>query len=211
MNDPYTSPRAARKITLSRRPATASSPRIVQICHIGSTPIVGAERGNRPGAVGEQRDEQHHQQRAVQHHVDRRAGGALRQRHPVRPWWQPNGVGPQPVKDRPQRREEPVVQRPEAAAETDDLEQHRVEHDLLEHDRFGPPLPDVGETVDACGGEREQPAAEDVEQDLDDVEQVHDDRRAEADLGPVPGHRADLLGAGSLDSTRRSRRRAYRA
>ena len=39
VNDPYTSPRAARKITLSRRPATASSARIDQICHIGSTPI----------------------------------------------------------------------------------------------------------------------------------------------------------------------------
>ena len=39
VNEPYTSPRAARKITLSRRPATASSPRIVQICHIGSTPM----------------------------------------------------------------------------------------------------------------------------------------------------------------------------
>ena len=36
------------------------------------------------------------------------------------------------------------------------------------------------------GGQGDQPAAEDVEQDLDDVEQVQDDRRAEAHLGPVP-------------------------
>src|SRR6185312_350958 len=33
----YTSPRAARKITLSRKLITASSPRIVQICQAGST------------------------------------------------------------------------------------------------------------------------------------------------------------------------------
>src|SRR5882757_7436556 len=34
----YTSPRAAKKITLSRRPSTARMPRIVAICHVGSTP-----------------------------------------------------------------------------------------------------------------------------------------------------------------------------
>ncbi len=56
---------------------------------------------------------------------------------------------------------------PNPQPEADDLEQHGVEHDLLEHDRLGPPLPDVGESVDACGGEREQPPAEDVEQDLE--------------------------------------------
>nr|CRL71190.1 hypothetical protein CPGR_00613 [Mycolicibacter nonchromogenicus] len=38
-SDPYTSPRAARKITLSRRPATASRPTIAAVCHTGSTPI----------------------------------------------------------------------------------------------------------------------------------------------------------------------------
>src|SRR6476646_9512920 len=48
------------------------------------------------------------------------------------------------------------------------------------------------------GGQREQPAAEDVEQDLDDIEQVEHDGRSESDLGPVPGHRNDLLGAGAL-------------
>ena len=42
--------------------------------------------------------------------------------------------------------------------------------------------------------QREQPAAEDVQQDLDDVEEMQHDRCAEADLGPVLGHRADLLG-----------------
>ena len=198
MKDAYTSPRAARKITLSRRPATASRPRMVQICHIGSTPTVGAQRRHGPGAVGEQGHDEHHQQRAVQQHIQRRARGALGQRYAVGPRRQPNGVGPQPVQDRSHRREEPVVQRAEPAPEADDLEQHGVEHDLLEHDRFGPPVRDVGESVDALGGEREQPAAENVEQDLDDVEQVHDHRRAEADLGPVLGHRPDLLGARAL-------------
>ena len=48
MNDAYTSPRAARKITLSRRPSTASRPRIVQICHIGSTPTVVSNAGIGP-------------------------------------------------------------------------------------------------------------------------------------------------------------------
>ncbi|SKT13443.1 Uncharacterised protein [Mycobacteroides abscessus subsp. abscessus] len=36
---PYTSPRAARKITLSRRPAMASSPRTVAVCQLGSRPV----------------------------------------------------------------------------------------------------------------------------------------------------------------------------
>ena len=70
------------------------------------------------------------------------------------PRWQPNGVGPQPVQDRTHRREEPVVQRTEPAAQPDDLEQHRVEHDLLEHDRLGLPRRDVGEAVDALGRQR---------------------------------------------------------
>src|SRR5262245_37207480 len=48
VNDAYTSPRAARKITLSRRPSTASRPRTVQICHIGSTPTVVPSAGIGP-------------------------------------------------------------------------------------------------------------------------------------------------------------------
>src|SRR5215207_4103232 len=40
VSEAYTSPRAARKITLSRSPSTASRPRIVQICHSGSRPTV---------------------------------------------------------------------------------------------------------------------------------------------------------------------------
>jgi hypothetical protein len=42
-------------------------------------------------------------------------------------------------------------------------------------------------------GSHHQQGAEDVERDLADVEQVHQHRGAEADLRPVPGHRADLL------------------
>src|SRR5882757_6046943 len=38
VSEAYTSPRAARKITLSRRASTARMPRIVAICHVGSTP-----------------------------------------------------------------------------------------------------------------------------------------------------------------------------
>ena len=45
---PYTSPRAARKITLSRRPASASRPRMAQICHIGSRPTVVPSAGTGP-------------------------------------------------------------------------------------------------------------------------------------------------------------------
>ncbi|SIL06305.1 Uncharacterised protein [Mycobacteroides abscessus subsp. abscessus] len=35
---PYTSPRAARKITLSRRPVMTSSPRMAAVCQVGSSP-----------------------------------------------------------------------------------------------------------------------------------------------------------------------------
>src|SRR4029077_3278907 len=48
VKDAYTSPRAARKITLSRSASTASRPRIVQICHIGSTPTVVSNPGMGP-------------------------------------------------------------------------------------------------------------------------------------------------------------------
>ncbi len=194
---------------MSRRPATASRPRIVQICqsrqHADLVPSAGSARCRRrtarraapPAAPPYSSD------------VDRRA-----RRSPFvsgtrfGPRWQPNGVGPQPVQDRPHRREEPVVQRPEPAAEPDDLEQHGVEHDLLEHDRFGPPLPDVGEAVDALGGQREQPAAEDVEQDLDDVEQVHARPACRSRPRPSAWPSGGSSRSGCPCSTRRSRRRA---
>ncbi len=140
VNDAYTSPRAARKITLSRRPSTREQaedrPDLPHRQHADRRcPAPGSDRCRRRTA-----------RRAASPAVPRTAATStgvrvvpLRQRHPVRPRWQPNGVGPQPVQDRPHRREEPVVQRPEAAAQADDLEQHRVEHDLLEHDRLGVP------------------------------------------------------------------------
>ncbi len=48
MNEAYTSPRAARKITLSRKPSTASTPSTAQICHAGSTPTVVPRAGIGP-------------------------------------------------------------------------------------------------------------------------------------------------------------------
>ena len=56
----YTSPRAARKITLSRRPSTASTPRIATVCQRGSTPIAVSSAGIGPMPSETQRD---HQQR----------------------------------------------------------------------------------------------------------------------------------------------------
>lgn len=62
VSDAYTSPRAARKITLSRSPRTASNPRTAQISHSGRMKFdVGAEFGYRPGAVGEDSDHQNDQ------------------------------------------------------------------------------------------------------------------------------------------------------
>lgn len=45
---PYTSPRAARKITLSRRPARASSATTAAICQVGSRPTVVPSSGMGP-------------------------------------------------------------------------------------------------------------------------------------------------------------------
>ncbi len=45
---PYTSPRAARKITLSRRPASASSATTVAICQVGSRPTSVPSSGMGP-------------------------------------------------------------------------------------------------------------------------------------------------------------------
>ena len=158
----------------------------------------GAQRGIGPGAIREQRDHQHHQQRRIEHDIERFAVVSRGQRHPARPGRQPDGVGPQPVDDRPHRREEAVIERTEAAAEANHFEQHGEEHDLLENDRLAPPLTDVAHTVDALGGQREKHPEEDVETDLDDVEEVQCHRRAKAHLGPMPGHRPDLLRAGAL-------------
>src|SRR4029079_1439717 len=49
VNDPYTSPRAARKMTLSRRPSTPRTPTTHHLCHIGSTPTAVPNAG--PGPV----------------------------------------------------------------------------------------------------------------------------------------------------------------
>src|SRR5580693_7760519 len=57
---------------------------------------------------------------------------------------------------------------------------------------------DIREAVNARRGQRQQPGRQDVQRDLDDVEQVQQHRGTEADLGPVPGHRDDLLSAGAL-------------
>ena len=43
---PYTSPRAARKIVLSRNPISARSTRIVQISHSGSAPVAEFKSGS---------------------------------------------------------------------------------------------------------------------------------------------------------------------
>ena len=47
-NGTYTSPRIARKRTLSRRPATATRARIVQDCHAGSRPMLVPSAGSGP-------------------------------------------------------------------------------------------------------------------------------------------------------------------
>ena len=44
----YTSPRVARKITLSRKPSTARTARIAMVCHRGSTPITLCRAGIGP-------------------------------------------------------------------------------------------------------------------------------------------------------------------
>ena len=208
VKDAYTSPRAARKITLSRSPSTASRPRIVQICHSGSTPTVVPSAG-----IGPVPSENSAIRSITSNAAYSATSNGVRAVPLVSGIRLGHGgsrmvVGPQPVQDRAHRREEPVVQRTEAAAQPDDLEQHRVEHDLFEDDRLGVPRRHIGEPVDALGGQHDQPAAEDVEQDLDDVEQVQHDGRSEADLGPVPGPSGRSSRRACPYSTPRSRRRA---
>ena len=156
------------------------------------------QSGYWPAAVGHQRDREQHEQDAVEQRVERSPVVALGQRHPVGPGWQPDGAGSQPVKGRTDRREITPGQRSEAATETDDFEQHRVEHSLLEHDRFRPPGRHIGEVADTLRRPREQPSAQDVQHDLQAVHHGHDQRRAEAVLGDVAHHRHDPLGAGAL-------------
>jgi hypothetical protein len=44
----YTSPRAAKKMILSRRPSTAKTDRIATVCHQGNTPITVCSAGIGP-------------------------------------------------------------------------------------------------------------------------------------------------------------------
>ena len=156
------------------------------------------QSGYWPAAVGHQRDREQHDKDAVEQRVERGSVAALGHRHPARPGWQPDGAGPQPVQDRTHRWEVAPGQRPETATQTDDFEQHRVEHSLLEHDRFRPPGCDIGEAAYARRGPGEQPAAEDVQRDLHAVHHMHDQRGAEPVLGDVACHRHDPLGARAL-------------
>ena len=149
-------------------------------------------------AVGHQRDREQHEKDAVEQRVERGSVAALGHRHPVRPRWQPDGAGPQPVQDRSHRREVAPGQRAEAATEADDFEQHREQNGLLENDRFRPPGRDIGEAADASRGPRAQPGAEDVQRDLHAVHHVHDQRGAEPVLGDVARHRHDPFGARAL-------------
>ncbi|CKP10352.1 Uncharacterised protein [Mycobacterium tuberculosis] len=164
----------------------------------GQQPDGGAQLRYGAGAIGEQRRQQHHHQQCVEGNVHRLALGAAGPRHSIRPRRQPDGAEPHPVQDRAHRREESVVQRPKAAAQPYHLEQHGVEHDLLEHDRLGVPRCRIGESINPLGGQHDQPADKDVQQDLGDVKQVQQHRSAKTHLGPMLGHRPDLLAAGAL-------------
>lgn len=164
----------------------------------GQQPDRGAQLRYGAGAIGEQRRQQHHHQQCVEGNVHRLALGAAGPRHSIRPRRQPDGAEPHPVQDRAHRREESVVQRPKAAAQPYHLEQHGVEHDLLEHDRLGVPRCRIGESINPLGGQHDQPADKDVQQDLGDVKQVQQHRSAKTHLGPMLGHRPDLLAAGAL-------------
>ncbi len=192
-NAPYTSPRAARKTVLSRRPRTARSAMIVAICQIGRTRRRSA--GRRSSVTPSSRvHHDHHQECRIEGDVEG-AAGVSGGEWDLGPGWLANGLEAQPVEDRSHRREESVVERAEAATQSDDLEQHRVEHDLLEDDRFVVPGGDIEDAVDTGGGHHNRPADDDVGEDLAHVEQVQRHRRTETDLGPVPRHRLDLLGA----------------
>lgn len=163
-NAPYTSPRAARKTVLSRRPRTARSAMIVAICQIGRTRRRSA--GRRSSVTPSSRvHHDHHQECRIEGDVEG-AAGVSGGEWDLGPGWLANGLEAQPVEDRSHRREESVVERAEAATQSDDLEQHRVEHDLLEDDRFVVPGGDIEDAVDTGGGHHNRPADDDVGEDL---------------------------------------------
>ena len=157
----------------------------------------------RQGAV--RRHDERHQQRGVQDDVDDGPRVAAGQRHPPGPRGQPDGARPQPVEERAQRRGEPQVERAEAAAEAEDLEEHRPEHELVEQGRRVPPGREGGEAVDARGGQEEQPADEGVEHDLDEVDAPSPRRASRSPPRRSAGPAASSAPGGCRAATRRGR------
>ena len=130
----------------------------------------------------------------VEADVEQRPVAAPGQRHPLGPGRQPRRPRPQPVEDAADHRREAQGQRQRAGAEPEDLPEHRPDDGLLEDDRLGPPVAEVAEPAEARGrGRDHQQAADRVDDDLDHVEEVDDDGRAEPVQRPVLGERLDPL------------------
>src|SRR5262249_19047486 len=86
----------------------------------------------------------------------------------------------------PDRREIAPGERPAAAAEPEDLEEHAPDDRLLERDRVQPPGRDRAEAAEAEA--REEGPAEDVEAHLHGVQEENAERRAVALHRPGGAH-----------------------
>jgi hypothetical protein len=164
----------------------------------GERADVGVEGGFRAVPAREQRDQSGREQRRVEQDVNGCSNRAGRERNQPGPRGQANGLRSQPIQSRSHRWDVPIVERTETATESDHFEEQCVDHHLLEDDGLVPPGADLTEPAQSgCRPGDEKPDG-DVQQDLHHIEEMQDKGCPEADLGPVPRHRTNLLGAGTF-------------
>ena len=185
----YCSPRAARKMVLSRSPITTSST-IGAISSAGFTrPDVLSGNAADSESLGTPGKHQRHNhaddQRQVERDVEPGPTVARGERDPP-PRPQPDRAGPGPVQDAAHHRLGLAGQRAPRPGDADGFQQHRPQDRLLVDDRLVPPLRNMPERRQSGGHRGDHDAAQRIEEhELDDVDGVHHPRHAVAVVDPV--------------------------
>ena len=185
----YCSPRAARKMVLSRSPIKHQQHhRGDQQCGVHQAGCV-VRQCRRQRIAAHTRQHQRHDHADDQGQVERDVepgppvtGG---ERNPP-PRTQPDRAGPRPIQDASHHRLGLAGQRPPRPGDPDGFQQHRPQDRLLVDDRLVPPLRDMPERRQVGGHRGHHDAAQRIEEDeLDDVDGVNHPRHAVAVVDPV--------------------------
>ena len=185
----YCSPRAARKMVLSRSPINDQQhDRGDQQRGVHQTGCVVRHRRRQRGARHARKHQRHNHaddQGQIKRDVEPGPTVARGEWHsPPRP--QPDRAGPRPIQDASHHRLGLAGQRPPRSGDADGFQQHRPQDHLLVDDRLIPPLRDMPERGQAGGHRGDHDAAQRIkEHELDDVDGVHHPRHAVPVVNPV--------------------------